>query len=80
MGLPETGAIPDWCHTSPSKTNFELCEPEKKNSPLLKTLVPQPTSCGSGLGTLTTAAAANPAFEIHSQNGDNAEDGQIWAN
>ena len=39
MGLPETGAISDWCHTSPSKTNFELCEPEKKNSPLIKTLV-----------------------------------------
>ena len=39
-----------------------------------------PTHHRSVLGTLTTAAAANPAFEIHSQNGDNAEDGQIWAN
>ena len=32
MGLRETGAVPDWCHTSPSRTNFELCEPEKKSS------------------------------------------------
>ena len=39
MGLPETGAVPDWCQTSPSITNFEPCEPEKKNSPLIKTLV-----------------------------------------
>ena len=34
MGLPETGAVPDWCHTSLSITNFVLCEPEKKNYPL----------------------------------------------
>ena len=39
MGLPETGAVPDWCHSSLSITNFVLCEPEKKNYPLIKTLV-----------------------------------------
>ena len=53
MELPEISPVPDWCHTSPSITNSELCEPEKKNSPLLKTLVPRPISCGSGSGTLT---------------------------
>ena len=59
MRLCETGAAPDWCNTSPSRTNFELCEPEKKNSLLLKTLVPQPNSCGSGLGTLTRVGVAD---------------------
>ena len=32
------------CHTFPSVADFELCKPEKKNSLLLKTLVPRPTS------------------------------------
>ena len=50
MELPEISPVPDWCHTSPSITNSELCEPEKKNSPLLKTLVPRPISCGSLVG------------------------------
>ena len=54
MELPEISPVPDWCHTSPSITNSELCEHEKKNSPLLKTLVPRPISCGSGSGTLTS--------------------------
>ena len=35
-------------------TNSELCKLEKKNALLLKTLVPQPISCGSGSGTLTS--------------------------
>ena len=61
MELPEISPVPDWCHTSPSITNSELCEPEKKNSPLLKTLVPRPISCGSGSGTLTSANAARQA-------------------
>ena len=36
--------IPDMCHTCPSVANSELCEPEKKNYPVLRTLVPRPTS------------------------------------
>ena len=32
------------CHTCPSVADSDLCEPENKNSPLLKTLVPRPTS------------------------------------
>ena len=36
--------IPDMCHTCPSVANSELCELEKKNYPVLRTLVPRPTS------------------------------------
>ena len=43
-GLPEMRSIPDMCHTCPSVANSELCEPEKKNYPVLRTLVPRPTS------------------------------------
>ena len=32
------------CHTCPSVADFELCEPVKKNYPVLRTLVPRPTS------------------------------------
>ena len=35
-----------------------LSTAQKKNYPLLKTLVPQPISCGSGLGTLTRVQRA----------------------
>ena len=54
MGLPETGAVPDWCHSSLSITNFVLCEPEKKNYPLIKTLV-SPLTYQSQTGDLSTA-------------------------
>ena len=54
MGLPETGAIPDWCHDSLSITNFVLCEPEKKNYPLIKTLVSRLTY-QSQTGNLSTS-------------------------
>ena len=64
MGLPETGAVPDWCHTSPSKTNFELCEPEKKNSPLLKTLVSRLTY-QSQTGNLSIAAVVSVFVKLN---------------
>ena len=41
-------------------TNFEPCKPEIKNYPLLKTLVPQPNSCGSGLGIQSRSSLTPP--------------------
>ena len=41
------------CHTCPSVADFELCEPVKKNYPLLKTLVSRLTSIRSQAGNLS---------------------------
>ena len=41
------------CHTCPSVADFELCEPAKKNYPLLKTLVSRLTSIRSQAGNLS---------------------------
>ena len=46
------------CHTSPSVADFELCEPEKKNSPVLRTLVSRLTSTRSQAGNLSTLVPA----------------------
>ena len=41
------------CHTCPSVADFELCEPVKKNYPILKTLVSRLTSIRSQAGNLS---------------------------
>ena len=47
------------CHTSPSVADFELCKPEKKNYPLLKTLVSRLTSRRSQAGNLSSGDPAS---------------------
>ena len=48
------------CHTCPSVADFELCEPVKKNYPLLKTLVSRLTSIRSQAGDLSMQYPAAP--------------------